>query len=68
MIRSDQVTAGHKLLIRQMGSSFMATCPCLLTRVRSAWVREAIEFRPRWTVPDARAAWAAWHEQQGIVL
>jgi hypothetical protein len=33
--RADQVTDGHRLVIRMRGGRLAVTCPCLLTRVRS---------------------------------
>lgn len=35
---------------------------------RSRWERVVIEARTRFPVPEALAAWRAWHEREGIGL
>ena len=59
----------HQLITRQVSGNFAVSCLCRHTGTGLIRLRcEPIEIRSRWTVPEALAAWRAWHEREGITI
>ena len=72
----EDPAAAHQIVLRTGpdprqfygGSAIIVSCTCTATRTGGRPAYEPIEARNIFPAAEARAAWRAWHEKEGIAL